>query len=1697
MAGIDLRQRDTSRGPRFGMRRILVLLRGAILRRGLLILALAVFVVLPGQLLAQSDFTIQSVTPSFIGAGSAGATLVLSGTLPDFASSGDQVCFFAGDNTAPITPVITNGVTSIAVPQSSIQGIPKASFTAANNYSVAALISIVGPNTATCDGTFDASLTNSYTEPVSEPVLGTYSGPASIPQTNAATNLQAPPVNLVLVGSSFTTGTTVTFGSFGTVAPKLLSASAISVAVPSAFAASPAGTTAAVTVCGPANFCSGAASPVTLTVAALVPSTGSVAATPNPATVAGTATLSATFQRDVANSAGQPEPGAPSGTVTFSAAGGPLGSAPLALDTTAVFVAQTTTTTIPAAATPVIAPAGGTFTRAQTITITTATPGSTIFYTADGSTPTPNSSRYSGPFVISASQTINAIAVATGLRNSAVASQTYVIHLLNPVALAFLTQPVNTATGVTITPPVQVAVVDVNGDTVVTSTIPITLSFANNPGDAGTLAGTLTVNAVDGVATFSDLSIAAIADGYTLLASGGGLNQGTSSAFNITPYPISVKLFAPLIGVTSTLPGTFTLSHAAPAGGNGVVVHLSSSDTSLVTVSPATVTVPPGGTTGTFTYTGVQPAPGTPPPANNNLGTATISAAATNYLTGTADVTETYSLVSLGTIPPVAPAQVIDLALSLATAAPAGGVTIHFTSSDPTVATVTQSVFVPAGQRTAAANPQITGIKIGTTTITATAQGYAPDTRSVNVTVVASFNPGNVTINLSTSKVATLNISAPAQTGGITFTLSSDDTTKVTVPASITIPAGQTSVAVPVTGVANSSGYVAVRADSPGVTEAVLGVNVNSGLTFYQTTERTGVNLEDSNNIYLYAPSPTPVTVTLTSSDPAVAVLSKSATAVGTATLTFTNVTNAGYLSGFYIQGKTLGTVTLTVSAPGYTDGTASITVSPSGFVFYSGYNGGISTTTFSQPYGLTVYPAILNSDLSYYTTSTIGPFISQASIAVTSTPTSVGTITNSSVVFKPGDTSQTTASFQPVSAGTATIAFGATPAGFSKPTTYQSFTATVTAPALSFYQTTQTGGVKLQGGNNVYLPVAPPSAETITVTSSNPAVAVLSKDTTTAGVATLTFANVTSSSYQAPFNIQGKAIGTTTLTASAPGYTSATATITINPSGFVFYGGYNSGISTTTFSQPYGLTVYPAILNTDLSYYTNGTLSPGVGPVNLTVTSTPTSVGTITTTPIVFNSGDSSGSTAFQPAAAGTATIALGGAPAGFSKPTTFQSFTATVTAPNLAFYQNTQVSGVNLEVGNNAYVPVAPPSAETFTITSSNPAVAVLSKDAAVAGTGTITFTNVTTSGYLPGFFIQGKTTGTTTLTVSGAGYNSATATITVNPSGFVFSTGYNSGVSTTTFSSPSSFYVYPSILNTDNTYYTTATISPGVAAVSVPVVSSNTVVGTISGSPIVFHPGDSSQPVTFQPTSAGTTTISIVEPVAGYTTPANYTSFTTTVTAPALSFLNGNLTAGVKLENTDSVYLPVSPPNPITVTVTANGATIATVSKDGTVVGGTAITFTNVTGAGYLPSFYVQGQAAGSTTITASAPGYTNAIANITVNPSGFAFYGDQSFTANTTDSARLLGVYTWTLNPGTLTLQSSGLGLNPGVSVSVPVTSSTTAVGTISGSPVTFSPTDTSHNISFQPVAAGTSTLTVVPPTGFSTPSQGQQITATVH
>jgi hypothetical protein len=140
----------------------------------------------------------------------------------------------------------------------------------------------------------------------------------------------------------------------------------------------------------------------------------------------------------------------------------------------------------------------------------------------------------------------------------------------------------------------KVTVQDAFGNIVTADTSSVTLAIGMNP-STGTLSGTKTVAAVNGVATFSGLSIDKAGTAYTLAATDGGLTGATSNSFNITVGAAAKLVF-------STQPGGGT---AASAWAQQPAVTVQDAGGNPVTGSSASITLAigtnPGG--GTLTCT--------------------------------------------------------------------------------------------------------------------------------------------------------------------------------------------------------------------------------------------------------------------------------------------------------------------------------------------------------------------------------------------------------------------------------------------------------------------------------------------------------------------------------------------------------------------------------------------------------------------------------------------------------------------------------------------------------------------------------------------------------------------------------------------------------------------------------------------------------------------------------------------------------------------------------------------------------------------------------------------------------------------------------------------------------------------------------------------------------------------------------------
>jgi len=90
--------------------------------------------------------------------------------------------------------------------------------------------------------------------------------------------------------------------------------------------------------------------------------------------------------------------------------------------------------------------ASGTYTNAQSVSLSDATAGAVIHYTTDGSAATASSPSYSSAISVKTSQTVNAIAIAPKMTVSANVSSTYVIQSSSATAPAF-SVPGGTYTG--------------------------------------------------------------------------------------------------------------------------------------------------------------------------------------------------------------------------------------------------------------------------------------------------------------------------------------------------------------------------------------------------------------------------------------------------------------------------------------------------------------------------------------------------------------------------------------------------------------------------------------------------------------------------------------------------------------------------------------------------------------------------------------------------------------------------------------------------------------------------------------------------------------------------------------------------------------------------------------------------------------------------------------------------------------------------------------------------------------------------------------------------------------------------------------------------------------------------------------------------------------------------------------------------
>ncbi len=160
-----------------------------------------------------------------------------------------------------------------------------------------------------------------------------------------------------------------------------------------------------------------------------------------------------------------------------------------------------------------------------------------------------------------------------------------------PAALVITQEPGNSLAGTAIAPAVTVEVRDVQNALVSSATSAVTVAIRPGTGAAGAaLIGATTVNAVNGVATFTGLGVDSAGTGYELIVTSPALVPDTSAAFTV-----SVGAMAQLV-ITTAPPATVT---AGSAFGLAATARDAVGNTVTGFTGPVTIGLVPGtGTAG-------------------------------------------------------------------------------------------------------------------------------------------------------------------------------------------------------------------------------------------------------------------------------------------------------------------------------------------------------------------------------------------------------------------------------------------------------------------------------------------------------------------------------------------------------------------------------------------------------------------------------------------------------------------------------------------------------------------------------------------------------------------------------------------------------------------------------------------------------------------------------------------------------------------------------------------------------------------------------------------------------------------------------------------------------------------------------------------------------------------------------------------
>ena len=586
-------------------------------------------------------------------------------------------------------------------------------------------------------------------------------------------------------------------------------------------------------------------------------------------------------------------------------------------------------------AAPTFAPAGGTYTASQSVSLSDTTAGATIYYTTNGTTPTTSSAIYSGPITVSATETIEALAAASGLANSPVASATYTIT--TPAAT-----PTFSPAGGSYASTQSVVISD---------TTPSATIYYTTNGSTPTTSSTVYTSAI-AVSASETLEAIAVATGYGTSATG--------SAVYTFPSPAATPTFSPVAG---TYTGTQTCTISDSTAG-------------------ATIYYTTNGTTPT-TSSAVYSAPITVS-ATETLEAIAVATGSSNSAVGSAAYTITTSTAQ-PTFSPVAGAYTSAQTVTISDST--SGATIYYTTNGTTPTTASA---VYSGPITVSSTETIQAIAAASGLSTSTVGSAAYTITLPAATPVISPAAGTYT---STQSVTITDTTPGAilyyTTNGTTPTTSSTVySAPISVTATETVEAIATATGYSTSAAAKSVYTITPPAATPtfspiagtyATSQTVTISDATAGTTIYYTTN--GTTPTTSSTVYS-----APITVGATETVNAIAIATGySSSAVGSAAYTITptaatptfsptagtytaaqSVTISDATAGATIYYTTNGTTPTTSSSVYSGPITVSSTETVSAIAAASGYS---TSAVGSAAYTITAVAPVINFSTGFTST--------------------------------------------------------------------------------------------------------------------------------------------------------------------------------------------------------------------------------------------------------------------------------------------------------------------------------------------------------------------------------------------------------------------------------------------------------------------------------------------------------------------------------------------------------------------------------------------------------------------------------------------------------------------------------------------------------------------------------------------------------